>query len=230
VDEQKHDGIVSIVTVIAASALAGSKHAKPANAPASWPHMAELKEAAAKLKIKHDKAAKRATLLAAIHAYWLALPAERKDALCSPAAAACARQPQLAMRPAPAAAAAPATAPAAAVAAAVAAVLARNQAVAIAAAQQQAAVVDAGDGGEVAPAEATGAAAEAMEVEGEADTGADVGADAELRAVVEEAALEEEEEEEAEEAEAQAEQAVAASLVDTLALVDEQTCAACTPP
>jgi hypothetical protein len=31
------------------------------------------------------------------------------------------------------------------------------------------------------------------------------------------------------EAEAQAEQAVAASLVDTLALVDEQTCAACTP-
>ena len=100
-----------------------------------------------------------------------------------------------------------------------AAVLARNQAAAVAAAQQQAAA-DAGEG--------TAEAAEATGAEAEAD--GDAGADAELRAVVEEAALEEEEEEEeAEEAEAQAEQAVAASLVDTLALVDEQTCAACTP-
>ena len=59
---------------------------------------------------------------------------------------------------------------------------------------------------------------------------ADAGADAELQAAVEEAARKlEEEEEEAEEAEAQNEQVVAASLVDTIALVDEQTCAACTP-
>jgi hypothetical protein len=192
VDEQKRDGIVSIVAAIAASALAGSKHAKPANAPALWPRVDELKETAKKLKIKHDKAAKRATLLAAIHAYWLALPAERKDALCSPAAAAHARQPQLAMRPAPAAVPAPANAPAAAVAAAVAAVLARNQAAAVAAGQQQA-VRDAGEAGE--------GAAETVEAEAEVEVAA----------------------------EAEAELAVAASLLDTLALVDEQTCAACTP-
>jgi hypothetical protein len=80
-------------------------------------------------------------------------------------------------------------------------------------------VRDAGEAGE--------GAAETVEAEAEVEVAAE--AEAELQAVVEEAALEEEEEEEAEEAEAQAEQAVAASLVDTLALVDEQTCAACTP-
>ena len=231
VSEQKSDGTVAIVAIIAASKLE-----KPANAPASWPRMKELKELATVLKIKVDKAAKRATLLAAIHSYWLALPAARKDALCSPGAASHARQPRLQPTAAPAAAASPTVAaaapppaagpaPANPVALAVAHMVARSQAAAVAAAQQAAHDEDA-----AAEAEAGVEVQAAAEAEAEAGAEAEAPeAETELQVAVEAAALEEEEEEAevAEVAEAQAEQAAAASLVDSLELVDLKDCMAC---
>jgi hypothetical protein len=227
VSDQKSDGTIAVVAIIAALKLK-----KPANATASWPHVTQLKELAKVLKIKVDKVAKRASLLAAIYSYWLALPAERKDALCSPARAAQAqaRQPTLpTITPAvaaPAATAADPTAaavnPAAAVAAAVAAILARTQVAAVAAAQQAAAQahVEAGEEEEAAEAEA--------EAEVEA-TGIRTEDEAMWQAAVAEAALEEEEEDDEAEvlAQAQAEHAAAASLVDSVALVDLKDCMAC---
>ena len=136
---QKRDGTVAIVAVIVEATLT-----KPAGATAGWStQVTHLKSAADKLKIKYDKAAKRATLLLAIFNFWLVLPAARKDALCSPAAAARAKG-AAAAAPA-AAAAAPAAAPhvvvrgadaLAMLRAAVAARVARDQAAAVTAAQQ----------------------------------------------------------------------------------------------
>ena len=236
VANQKSDGTADIVATIAYSVYNSSSDlTKPANAPPSWPRVAELKEVTKKLKIKHDKAAKKATLIAAIHSYWLALPAARKDALCSPQQATRTQQPQLRLQPAvnpatqqPQLRLQPAVnpAPVAAVAVAVAAVLKRDRAAALAAGQQAAAAA-ALFGAPTAAARAT----EVAEVAGVVveETGEEAAEATALEAVVEAAALEEEEEEEAAEEEARVEQAAVVGLVDSLLQTKWQECAACTP-
>ena len=92
VAEQKADGTIGIVTAVCKEVLSKDANAPlPVPLPATWPRVIELKSAAGKLKIKFDKAAKRATLLMLIYKHWVALPQGQRDAFCSPSAAARAR-------------------------------------------------------------------------------------------------------------------------------------------
>ena len=57
-------GYVELLTIIATSVLT-----EPANAPAPWPHVAELEDTASKLKIKYDKVPLRGSNHAVLYAY-----------------------------------------------------------------------------------------------------------------------------------------------------------------
>ena len=229
-NEQKADGTVAIVAIVVEATIK-----KPEDATASWPHVGDLKTASDQLKIKYPKGAKRATLLLGLFNFWLALPQERKDALCSPAAAASARQAAAAAAAAarartaaalhPAVAAAPAAhtadtphpAPITRVRGAdasslVAAAVAAANAAAVAAGQRAACGVleEADAGGEI---DSPGTEPDPEDVAG----------------IIAQACTEEPDDEDDElSATAAAEQTAAASLVDTLAVVEDKDCAACT--